>query len=230
MLLHFDNDLSIYSHNQLYGRWVVVPLDELPETNRSLRLGLHTDEHSALLYSASDISVWPREKLSEHPFLRKLGPDILNQAVTPEVILQRLTSSQFRKRSLAALYLDQAFLAGMGNYLRSEILFFAGIHPDSRPANLSDEQNNHLAEQTLQVTYRSYETGGYTTSISVSVRALHSAAEYEAERFMVFDREGQPCRRCNETILRAERSSRRIYFCPQCQRGNNVSAATNSPA
>ena len=153
-----------------------MPLDELPETNRSLRLGLHTDEHSALLYSASDISVWPREKLSEHPFLRKLGPDILNQAVTPEVILQRLTSSQFRKRSLAALYLDQAFLAGMGNYLRSEILFFAGIYPDKKPADLSDEQINHLAEQTLQVTYRSYETGGYTTSISVSVRALHSGS------------------------------------------------------
>ena len=230
MLLHFDNDLSIYSHNQLYGRWVIVPLDALPETNRSLRLGLHTGEHSALLYSASDISVWPSEKLSEHPFLRKLGPDILNQTVTPEVIQQRLTSSQFRKRSLAALYLDQSFLAGMGNYLRSEILFFAGIYPDKKPADLSDEQINHLAEQTLQVTYRSYETGGYTTSISASVRAQHSAAEYEAERFMVFDREGQPCRRCNETILRAERSSRRIYFCPQCQRGNNVSAATNSPA
>ncbi|MDY6929294.1 MAG: endonuclease VIII [Pseudomonadota bacterium] len=217
MLLHFDNDLSIYSHNQLYGRWVIVPCDELPETNRSLRLGLHTRTHSALLYSASDISVWPREKLSEHPFLRKLGPDLLNQAVTPEAIQQRLTSKRFRNRSLAALYLDQGFLAGMGNYLRSEILFFAGIHPDKKVAHLSDKQINHLAEQTLQVTYRSYETAGYTTSIAASVRARHSAAEYEAQRFMVFDREGQPCRRCNETILRAERSSRRIYFCPQCQ-------------
>ncbi|MBR9791962.1 MAG: endonuclease VIII [Gammaproteobacteria bacterium] len=230
MLLHFDNDLSIYSHNQLYGRWVIVPRDKLPETNRSLRLGLHTHEHSALLYSASDISVWPSEKLSEHPFLRKLGPDILNQTVTPQVIQQRLTSSQFRNRSLAVLYLDQGFLAGMGNYLRSEILFFAGIHPDKKPANLSDEQVKRLAEQTIQVIFHSYETGGYTTSVAASVRSRHSVAEYEAERFMVFDREGQPCRRCKETILRAERSSRRIYFCPQCQRGDNVSAANYSPA
>lgn len=230
ILLHFDNDMCIYSHNQLYGRWVIVPLDELPETNRSLRLGLHTDEHSALLYSASDISVWPSEKLSEHPFLRKLGPDILNQTVTPQVIQQRLTSSQFCNRSLAALYLDQGFLAGMGNYLRSEILFFAGIHPDIKPVNLSGKQIKHLAEQTLQVTFHSYETGGYTTSIAASVRARHSLAEYEAQRFMVFDREGQPCRRCNETILRAERSSRRIYFCPQCQCGDTVRAANYSPA
>lgn len=217
MVMHFDNDLSIYSHNQLYGRWVIVPVDELPETNRSLRLGLHTHAHSALLYSASDISVWPREKLSEHPFLRKLGPDILNQSVTPDTIQQRLTSPPFRNRSLAALYLDQRFLAGMGNYLRSEILFIAGLHPDKKPANLSAGQIKHLAEQTLQVTYRSYKTAGYTTSIAASVRARHSQVEYEAERFMVFDREGQSCRRCNDTILRAERSSRRIYFCPQCQ-------------
>ena len=217
MLLHFDNDLSIYSHNQLYGRWVIVPLDELPETNRSLRLGLHTHAHSALLYSASDISVWPRGKLSEHPFLRKLGPDVLNQTVTQEAIQQRLISTQFRNRNLAALYLDQGFLAGMGNYLRSEILFFAGLHPDKKPAHLSDKQIKHLAAQTLQVTYRSYATGGYTRSIAASVCARHSVAEYEAQRFMVFDREGLLCRRCNETILRAERSSRRIYFCPQCQ-------------
>ena len=30
---------------------------------------------------------------------------------------------------LTALYLDQSFVAGIGNYLRSEILFNAGLNP-----------------------------------------------------------------------------------------------------
>ncbi|MCC6706705.1 MAG: hypothetical protein IT492_03995 [Gammaproteobacteria bacterium] len=42
----------------------------------------------------------------------------------------------FRRRSVAALYLDQGFLAGIGNYLRSEILFFAGVSPQARPMDL----------------------------------------------------------------------------------------------
>ncbi|MDP4770378.1 MAG: endonuclease VIII, partial [OM182 bacterium] len=52
LLTHFDNGLSIYSHNQLYGRWYIVKQGTLPKTNRSLRLALHTATHSALLYSA----------------------------------------------------------------------------------------------------------------------------------------------------------------------------------
>ncbi len=40
LLTHFDNGLSIYSHNQLYGRWYIVKLgNHLPK--RIAHLGLH---------------------------------------------------------------------------------------------------------------------------------------------------------------------------------------------
>ena len=45
--------------------------------------------------------------------------------IVPEAELERV----IRRRRVAALYLDQHFLAGIGNYLRSEILFFARIPP-----------------------------------------------------------------------------------------------------
>lgn len=217
MLIHFDNGYSIYSHNQLYGRWVIMPLNELPDTKRSLRLGLHTDSHSALLYSASDISLWETSQLGEHPFLHKLGPDVLNEPVSSTLIHERLASTRFQRRSLAALYLDQHFLAGIGNYLRSEILFFAGLHPDKKPSQLSDHELEMLAKQTIKVTEDSYRTGGYTAPVSEDKVSHHTPEEYIADRFMVFDRDGLPCRCCGETILRAERNSRRIYFCPACQ-------------
>ena len=41
MLTHFDNGWTIYSHNQLYGRWYVCARDRLPETGRQLRLTLY---------------------------------------------------------------------------------------------------------------------------------------------------------------------------------------------
>jgi hypothetical protein len=55
MLTHFDCGLSVYSHNQLYGRWYVVRAGAEPATNRDLRLALETATHRALLYSASEI-------------------------------------------------------------------------------------------------------------------------------------------------------------------------------
>lgn len=55
MLTRFDNGLTLYSHNQLYGRWYVRVRGTMPLTARSLRVALHTASNSALLYSATDI-------------------------------------------------------------------------------------------------------------------------------------------------------------------------------
>ncbi len=82
LLTHFDHGQSIYSHNQLYGVWRVVKGHKLPKSNRSLRILLQTEKHSAILYSASDISLWPTEEIEEHPFIAKIGPDIMNRSLT----------------------------------------------------------------------------------------------------------------------------------------------------
>ena len=76
LLTHFDNELTIYSHNQLYGRWYVVKRDAFLKQIGVCALRC-IRAHSALLYSASDISIWDQFELDLHPFLAKIGPDIL---------------------------------------------------------------------------------------------------------------------------------------------------------
>ena len=53
MLTHFSNELTIYSHNQLYGRWYVVKRGKQPAIGRTLRVAIHTDTHSAQIGRAS---------------------------------------------------------------------------------------------------------------------------------------------------------------------------------
>ena len=57
---------------------------------------------------------------------------------------------RFHKRSLAALYLDQTFIAGTGNYLRSEILHQSGVHPFDRPCDLTRKQLGLLARNHVK--------------------------------------------------------------------------------
>jgi endonuclease-8 len=52
---------------------------------------------------------------------------------------------------LGSLYLDQGFLAGIGNYLRSEILFAACLHPAGKPRELAAKTRNRLARQTRKI-------------------------------------------------------------------------------
>ncbi len=217
LLTHFDCGLSVYSHNQLYGKWVVAKRDKLLPTNRSLRLALHTEQHSVVLYSASDISVLDPIGIQEHKFLRNIGPDILSKSLTEEMIVERLNLPAFKNRSLAVLYLDQKFLAGLGNYLRSEILFTAGLHPDKKPSQLLEQQKRRLAQVTLTITQRSYKTGGYTIEPDLLNNISRVPGDYEGVRFMAFDRENEPCRICCTPIERVTRASRRLYLCPNCQ-------------
>ena len=217
LLTHFDSGHTIYSHNQLYGVWRVVKRDKLPKTNRQLRLALHTDQHSALLYSASDISVWKTEKIEEHPFLQRLGPDILNPNLSWREVAERLKSKAFAGRALNSVYLDQAFLAGLGNYLRSEILFVAGIHPARKARELSKCEIGKLARITLDLSQRSYASHGVTIPDQQYKALKKKGVSYGKARFFVFSRANQPCRVCKTKIKRSTANSRRIYTCATCQ-------------
>ena len=217
LLTHFDSGTTIYSHNQLYGVWRIVKRDKLPKTNRQLRLAIHTDQHSALLYSASDISVWKTEKIEEHPFLRRIGPDILNPNLAWQEVAERLQSKAFAGRALNSVYLDQAFLAGLGNYLRSEILFIAGIHPARKARELSKGEIGKLARTTLDISQRSYASQGVTLPDRQYKTLKKKGLSYGKARFFVFSRANQPCRVCKTKIQRSTANSRRIYTCATCQ-------------
>lgn len=217
MLTRFDNGLTLYSHNQLYGLWYTTRRPSLPKTNRSLRVALHTERYSALLYSASDVEVLTDKQLSQHAFLRRIGPDILAPELTAEQVAMRLESRRFRNRALASLYLDQAFLAGNGNYLRSEILWAAGVEPSTKPADLTLSMRNKIAKKTLQISRRSYRTRGVTVAPTLAARLKASGLTYQQYRFFVFGRDGLPCHRCDTPIRRRTMGGRNIFVCLSCQ-------------
>jgi endonuclease-8 len=217
LLTHFDHGVSVYSHNQLYGVWRVVDGHRLPKTSRAMRLLLQTASHSAVLYSASDISVWPTQELVAHPFIAKIGPDIMDPSLTWRAVAERLRAPRFASKELAALYLDQTFLAGNGNYLRSEILHDAYLHPRARPAELSRGDIGNLARSTLAISRRSYDTGGITLAPRLSARLKAQGLSRDWRRFYVFGREDYPCYTCSGSIHRLEIGSRRLYHCRVCQ-------------
>ena len=216
LLTRFDHGWTLYSHNQLYGVWKVCDAGERPDTTRSLRVALETAERAILLYSASDVAMWRDEDLAGHPFLSRLGPDVLAPGLDAAAVDARLRDPRFARRTLDALLLDQGFLAGMGNYLRAEVLFEAGIAPGRRPADLSVDERARLARALLDVPRDSYRTRGIAPARGM--RRDYLADAPGGFRFHVFDREGEPCTRCSAPIERSTSAGRRMYACPPCQR------------
>lgn len=208
LLTHFSSGLTLYSHNQLYGVWRVVNAGEIPQTTRVLRVKLQTADKAILLYSASDIEMLTAETLKTHPFLLRVGPDVLDMSLTPQAVKARLLSAKFRHRQLSGLLLDQAFLAGLGNYLRVEVLWQVGLTGNHKASQLDEQQLEALSHALLDIPRLSYNTRGLVDDNK------HHGALF---RFKVFHRDGETCERCGGVIEKTMLSSRPFYWCPGCQ-------------
>lgn len=209
LLTHFSNGLTLYSHNQLYGIWRVVKTGSVPDGKRILRVRLAAADKTLLLFSASEIALLDAEGVATHPFLLKIGPDVLDMSLTETRVRERLLSPRFRRRQFSGLLLDQAFLAGLGNYLRVEILWQAQLAPQHKAESLNEVQLDALVSALLAVPRLSYQTRGQGDENH------HHGALF---RFKVFHRAGQSCERCGEMIVRTTLSSRPFYWCPGCQK------------
>lgn len=217
MLLDWSNGLTLYSHNQLYGRWLTRAGHAEPSTRRQLRVAILTERGSAWLYSASDVALIPTDRVDVHPYVARLGLEVLDPATSPRDVGRRLRDPRFARRSLGALLLDQGFVAGLGNYLRSDVLFEASLHPAWRPGALDAGACTRLAHAIHRITWRAYETGGVTNPAS-RVRRLERAGVSRSERrHLAFARAGEPCWRCRTPLVRTTNAGRRLYLCPACQ-------------
>ena len=156
----------------------------------------------------------PRD-LARHPQLSRLGPDLSDDSFDRDLVRQRM-----RERGTSAVadvLLDQRVLAGVGNVLKSEILFVAGVHPFTRVETLDDEAVAHV----LDVSRRLMKMNVEPSSASGAQRGRHTTGRMNPfETLWVYGRGGQPCRTCGSRIRSRKTGSdaRLTYWCPTCQR------------
>ena len=187
-----NNNYSIITHNQLYGRWTSSRLATKIRHNRSLRIEFCTEKKAVRLWSATDISAFKTIDENHHPYIKNLGPDVLDITTTPELIFSRLISDKFKNRQFSGLLLNQGFISGLGNYLRSEILFYSNCMYDDKSSKLNTSQNKLLATNIKDVSMRAYNQKGNTIFYDdLMLKKLDKTIKNR--RFMVFARKGHAC-------------------------------------
>lgn len=95
-----------------------------------------------------------RPQLNE--ILDSIGPDILGK-MTPKTFRTRL--SQSGRAALANALHNQQLISGIGNYLRSDILWTAGLAPDRKVITLNDAEWKKLYDASRSVSRESYNSG-----------------------------------------------------------------------
>ena len=149
------------------------------------------------------------DTLPEHPVLGTLGPEPLSPEFDAAALARAVRG---RKTPLKVALLDQRVVAGLGNIYAAEALHVARLSPQRAASTIATRSGGprdpavRLAAAIKQV---------LTEAI-----ARQASPSYRDDRFRVYDREAERCRRarCGGTIRRRTQAGRSTFFCPVCQR------------
>ena len=108
--------------------------------------------------------------------------------------------------------LDQHRLAGVGNIGASEGLFRARIAPTQPVPTLSA-----AAWSALAAGLWAWVAETLTEVGADPITLLHAGGE---NRFLVYDRAGEPCFSCGTRIAQLRQAGRSTFLCPGCQGGD----------
>jgi formamidopyrimidine-DNA glycosylase len=209
LIVDLDGGAFLTIHLKMTGQVFVVP-GSVPRDPYE-RLALTLDDGRELRFR--DIRKFGRVGLygaDDDPF-DGIGPEPLDPRFTLREFRQRIRR---RKARLKPLLVDQAFIAGVGNIYADEALWRSRLHPLRSAATLRPHDERALYRNVIEILAEAVEHRG--SSID-DYTAPDGDGEMQ-ERLDVYQRTGQPCRRCGRPIRRIVIGIRATHFCSFCQR------------
>lgn len=168
------------------------------------------------------IKVLPTAEVANDAFIKKLAPE--PWAMTPDEFYSKL--QQHKHSCIKATILDQTIICGLGNIYADESLFAAQIHPERKSGSITQAEAVRLLAAACDVMEKSIASGGST--MATYVKADGTKGDYLELFAQVFHREGQPCPRCRQEIIKIRVAGRGTHICPHCQKSPLLNAEASA--
>ncbi|MEU8640250.1 DNA-formamidopyrimidine glycosylase family protein [Amycolatopsis sp. NPDC048633] len=204
----------VHIHLGLYGTFGESPLPA-PEPVGQVRLRLAGRTHWTDLRGPTRCELLSPDQVDA--IKARLGPDPLRRDAKPEWAWERVSRS---KTSIAALLMDQAVLAGVGNVYRAEVLFRHGVAPLTPGRSLDRALWDDLWADLVVLMRDGVRVGRIDTVRPEHLpEAMGRAARVDRHggEVYVYRRAGQPCLVCGTPVANSELVGRNLYWCPTCQ-------------
>ncbi|MFZ7101925.1 MAG: DNA-formamidopyrimidine glycosylase [Peptococcaceae bacterium] len=211
LIFTLGNGYYLVAHLMLGGRLYLAERDEKVTTRGSIIF--HFIDGTRLYFinfRLGRLHVLTEEEMDSK--FAELGPEPLSKYFT----IEWLSDVLFHKKgSIKPLLTKQEFIAGIGNCYADEILFAAGIRPERKANDLSFPEVTQLHKAVPAVLHEAINRGGY---MDKPFRKGDSLTGGFNDLLKVYDREGQPCLKCRDTVQRISLAGKKSFFCPTCQK------------
>lgn len=234
LLIEFEDGASLISHLGMSGSYRIEP-DLRVSAQEQAEDGFHyprsknpTHDHvvfhvqSPVYGSRQVIYNDPRRfgflllcgtgELAEHPSLKDLGIEPTGNSLSGPVLAGLFKG---KKVPLKAALLDQRLIAGLGNIYVCEALWRTGLSPLRAAGDVAQDPQlaEALATSVREVIAEAIVAGGSSLR---DHRQTDGTLGYFQHSFAVYDREGEPCRRCGAPVQRIVQNGRSTFFCAAC--------------
>ncbi len=222
IIVELSGGILLLVHLRMTGQLLVLPAGE--STDPYVRLSLTLDGgrelrfrdvrafgRVALVAQRSDGEVASSLDPHSAPLLADHGVEPLDATFTADALRSLIAHRATRIKSLL---LDQRCIVGIGNIYADEALWRAKIHPLTPANRLRPAQLDALHLAIVGVLSEAVDARG--SSIN-DYTAPDGDGEMQ-ERLDVYQRTGEPCRRCGAPIQRSVVGGRGTHVCRTCQR------------
>lgn len=242
LLIEFEDGASLISHLGMSGSYRIEPdirgsLDNQPAhqaddsfyypktkypekntTHDHVVLHLATAQYGARQVIYNDprrfgfLLLAESGELEGHASLKNLGIEPTGNSLSGPVLAALFKG---KKVTLKAALLDQHLIAGLGNIYVCEALWRAGLSPLRAAGEVADDLHvsELLATCIRDVIADAIIAGGSSLR---DHRQTDGTLGYFQHSFAVYDREGEPCRRCGALIERIVQNGRSTFYCAAC--------------
>lgn len=216
LLMTFSGDLVLHTHMRMNGSWHLYrPGERWRCPARDMRVLVATADCVAIGFNVPVAEFLTARELARHEDLRRLGPDLLGAAFDRDEVARRMRAHA--AEIVADVLLNQRVVSGIGNVLKSEVLFLARVDPFTKVADLHDSDLDRLLAVAHDVMVANVRNRAGTFGAVVGRRTTGSLDP--SAKLWVYGRGGKPCRKCGTPIgaKKTGLDARLTYWCRTCQ-------------
>ncbi|MEN9649099.1 MAG: hypothetical protein RL094_66 [Candidatus Parcubacteria bacterium] len=232
ILIHLSNGKTILVHMKMTGHmmfgkyridtskakdpWSPVEADGplADPFNRFIHFVITFSNNTQLVLSDmrkfAKVTLLDTESLSTSPDLQHIGPEPLDAQFTLNVFKERINKKPNGK--IKSVLMDQTLISGIGNIYSDEVLWRAGVHPETTVSKIPEDKVKAMLKAVKETLERGIDFGGDSMS---DYRNIDGERGKFQDHHEAYRRTGKECRKrgCGGKIVRKVVGGRSAHFC-----------------
>lgn len=135
---------------------------------------------------------------------KELGKDPLDKDFTEGYFLNLIKG---KRGSLKSFFMNQKYIAGLGNIYADEIFFHTNLHPKDKVEKVSEEKWKEVYKNMMRI-------------LDTTIKAKAEIEKYPKDYLIHYRKADETCPKCGGRIRQIKINSRSTYFCESHQGSN----------